>query len=176
MKAIFALFGCLLFQITFAQKFGYVDMSYVLNRMPAYQEAQLELEKLASEWEKEIAEQYVDVDAMVAALKAEEVLLTKEIYEERVVAIDEQRKQVKEFEQQIFGRQDGLYWLKKKELIKPVQDQVFEAVEIVAKNNRLSIVFDKSGEPIMIYTDPIHDYTDFVLEELELEQNKSVNK
>ena len=59
--------------------------------------------------------------------------------------------------------------LKKKELIKPVQDKVFEAVEIVAKNNRLQIVFDKSGELVMIYTDPIHDYTDHVLEELKLE-------
>ena len=61
--------------------------------------------------------------------------------------------------------------MKKKELIKPVQDRVFEAVEIVAKNNRLQIVFDKSGELVMIYTDPIHDYTDYVLEELKLEEN-----
>ena len=66
----------------------------------------------------------------------------------------------------------GLYFLKKKELIKPVQDQVFEAVERVAKNNRLQIVFDKSGDLVMIYTDPIHDYTDFVLDELGLGENE----
>ena len=64
--------------------------------------------------------------------------------------------------------------MKKKELVKPIQDQVFESVERVAKNNRLQIVFDKSGDLVMIYTDPIHDYTDFVLEDLGLVENQSV--
>ena len=58
--------------------------------------------------------------------------------------------------------------LKKKELVKPVQDKVFDAVEKVAKDHRLQMVFDKSGELVLIYTDPIHDYTDYVLEELGL--------
>ncbi|PTB90747.1 outer membrane chaperone Skp, partial [Marivirga lumbricoides] len=71
---------------------------------------------------------------------------------------------------------DGLFFLKKKELIKPVQDKVFEAAEIVAKKERLQIVFDKSGELIMIYTDPIHDYTDLVLEELGLIDDNDLNK
>ena len=68
-----------------------------------------------------------------------------------------------------------LYFLKKKELIKPAQDLVFEATERVAKNNRLAIVFDKSGDLVMIYTDPIHDYTDLVLEELGILQDQTSN-
>ncbi len=69
-----------------------------------------------------------------------------------------------------------MFFLKKKELIKPVQDNVFEAVEKMAKNHRLQIVFDKSGDLVMIYTDPIHDYTDYVLEELELgDKNDVIN-
>ena len=88
--------------------------------------------------------------------------------------IDRAWKEVKEYQKQIFGF-DGLYFLKKKELIKPVQDQVFDAVEKVAKNNRLQIVFDKSGDLVMIYTDPIHDYTDYVLEELGLGENNGEN-
>jgi len=155
---------------SFGQKFGYVDMSYILNQMPAYKEAQTEVEKLAKGWEQEIQEMYQEAEAMQADLKAEEVLLTKEMYQERQQEIDKKWREIKEHQKQIFGF-EGLYFLKKKELIKPVQDRVFEAVERVAKNNRLQIVFDKSGELVMIYTDPIHDYTDYVLEELELESN-----
>ena len=104
---------------------------------------------------------------MEAALKAEEVLLTKDMYAERKAEINEKLKEVKEYQKKVFGF-EGLFFLKKKELIKPVQDKVFEAVEIVAKNNRLQIVLDKAGDLVIIYSDPIHDYTDFVLEELGL--------
>ena len=155
----------------FGQKFGYVDMNYLLSRMPEFQEAQNEIDKLAMAWEGEIQKMYQEAEAMEAALQAEQVLLTREMYEERQEAIDLKWKDVKDYQRQIFGF-DGLYFLKKNELIKPVQDRVFEAVEIVAKNNRLQIVFDKSGELVMIYTDPIHDYTDFVLEELEKQQQE----
>lgn len=158
----------------FGQKFGYVDTQYVLSRMPEYKEAQAEIEKLAKGWEAEIQEMYKQAEEMEAALKAEEVLLTAEMKEERRQEIDREWKEVKEYQKQIFGF-DGLYFLKKKELIKPVQDQVFESVEKVAKNNRLQIVFDKSGDLVMIYTDPIHDYTDYVLEELGLGENNGEN-
>jgi len=150
------------------QKFGYVDMSYLLSKMPDYKEAQVEIDKLAKGWEEEIQKMYQEAETMQSDLKAEEVLLTKEMHEERQATIDKKWKEIKEYQKQVFGF-EGLYFLKKKELIKPVQDKVFEAVEIVAKNNRLQIVFDKSGELVMIYTDPIHDYTDHVLEELKLE-------
>lgn len=153
---------------TFGQKFGYVDMSYLLSQMPEYNEAQVEIEKLAKGWEEEVQKMYQQAETMQSDLKAEEVLLTKEMHEERQSTIDKKWKEIKEYQKQVFGF-EGLYFLKKKELIKPVQDRVFEAVEIVAKNNRLQIVFDKSGELVMIYTDPIHDYTDHVLEELKLE-------
>ncbi len=156
-----------LIPFTFAQKFGYVDMNYVLNQMPEYAQAQQEIEKLAAEWEKEIQEMYKEVQAMEASFQAEEVLLTVDMRSDRQAEIDRKMAELKEYQKQIFGF-DGLYFLKKKELIKPVQDLVFEATERVAKNNRLQIVFDKSGDLIMIYTDPVHDYTDFVLEELGL--------
>lgn len=159
---------------TFAQKFGYVDTEYILSRMSGYKEAQAEIEKLAKGWESEIQQMYKEVEEMEAALQAEEVLLTAEMMEERRLEIDREWKEVKEYQKSIFGF-DGLYFLKKKELIKPVQDEVFDAVEKVAKNNRLQIVFDKSGDLVMIYTDPIHDYTDYVLEELGLGENKEDN-
>lgn len=160
--------------ITFAQKFGYVDMNYILKQMPEYKEAQAEIDKLAKGWEGEIQQMYQEVEKMEASLKAEEVLLTVDMKKERQAEIDRKLKELKEYQKQIFGF-EGLYFLKKKELIKPVQDKVFEAVEKVAKNNRLQIVFDKSGELVMIYTDPIHDYTDYVLEELGLIENQITN-
>lgn len=160
---------------TFAQKFGYVDTQYILSQMSEYKEAQAEIEKLAKGWEAEVQEMYKKVEEMEAGLQAEEVLLTQEMKDERRQEIDREWKEVKEYQKQIFGF-DGLYFLKKKELVKPVQDQVFEAVERVAKNNRLQIVFDKSGDLVMIYTDPIHDYTDYVIEELGLgEDNGDTN-
>lgn len=151
----------------FAQKFGYVDTKYVLSKMPEYAAAQEEINKLSLAWEEEVQELYKSVEAMEVQLNAEEVLLTQDMYAERKEEIDLKWGEVKDYQKKIFGF-EGLFFLKKKELIKPVQDKVFEAVEKVAKNNRLQIVFDKAGELVMIYTDPIHDYTDYVLEELGL--------
>lgn len=155
----------------FAQKFGYVDTQYILSRMTEYKEAQAEIETLAKGWEGEIQQKLKEVEEKEIALKAEEVLLTAELKAERRQEIDRYWREVKDFQRQIFGS-DGLYFLKKKELIKPVQDRVFEAVERVAKNNRLEIVFDKSGELVMIYTNPVHDYTDYVIEDLGIGENK----
>lgn len=170
-KSAVFLFSLFFVTVTFAQKFGYVDSQYILNKMPEYKEAQAEIEKLAKGWEDEVQQLYQEVEAMEVALKAEDVLLTQEMKEDRIAEIDRKWKDVKAYQQQIFGF-DGLYFLKKKELVKPVQDEVFEAVERTAKNHRLQIVFDKSGDLVMIYTDPIHDYTDFVLEDLGLVENQ----
>jgi len=142
--------------------------------MPEYKQAQSEIDQLAKGWEAEIQKMYQEVEIMEAEYKAEEILLTVDMQAERRLEIDRKMKELKEYQKQIFGF-EGLYFLKKKELIKPVQDQVFEAVQRVAKNNRLQIVFDKSGDLVMIYTDPIHDYTDYVLEELEIKTKPSTN-
>ncbi len=160
--------------VTFAQKFGYVDTNYILGRLPEYSEAQAEIEKLAQGWEAEIQEMYKEAESMEADFQAEEVLLTVDMRDDRQREIDRKWQEIKEYQKQVFGF-EGLYFLKKKELIKPVQDKVFDAVERVAKNNRLQIVFDKSGDLVMIYTDPIHDYTDYVLEELGLGENQTTN-
>lgn len=151
----------------FGQKFGYINTDYVLSKMPDYQEAQSEYQQLATQWQQEIQGMQQEVDDMYSELKAEEVLLTAEMRRERMDAIQTQEETLREYQQKVFGF-EGLYHLKKQELIKPIQDQVFEAVEKVAEQNQLQIVFDKSGDLVMIYTNPIHDYTDYVLDELGL--------
>lgn len=151
----------------FSQKFGYVDTDYILNKMPEYAQAQAEIDKLSATWQEEITTMLKDIEAMYSALQAEEVLLTNEMKKERRALIEKKEAELKEYQKKIFGF-EGLLFLKKKELIKPVQDQVWEAVEKVCKEEKLAIMFDKAGDLVMIYTDPRHDYTDFVLEALGL--------
>ena len=150
-----------------AQKFGYIDSEFILSKMPEYQKAQGEIDQLAANWQKEIEEMGRKVEGLYVQYKAEEVLLTEEMRQERMADIKKKETDWKDYQKKVFGF-EGLYFLKKKELIKPLQDKVWDAVEKVAKANRLAIVFDKAAELTMIYTDPRHDYTDFVLEELGL--------
>lgn len=135
--------------------------------MPEYKEAQANIEQLSKSWQKEIQGMHKEIDNMYSELKAEDVLLTQEMREERLDAIRAKEDSVTAYQNKVFGV-DGLYFLKKKELIKPIQDKIFEAVAKVCKDHRLQFMFDKAGDMVMIYTDPIHDYTDYVLEELGL--------
>ena len=152
---------------SYSQKFGYVNSEFILNSMPEYKEALYEIENLSKAWEKEVSEMYIDVEKKEVILKNEEILLTKEMYEEKRIELDEEWNEVRSYQQKVFGF-EGLYFLKKKELIQPIQDILFESIERVAKKNRLQIIFDKSSEPVLLYTNPIHDYTDYVLEDLGL--------
>ncbi len=156
-----------------AQKFGYINSDFVLGKMPDYQEAQGQIDQLAAEWQEEIQAKQQEIDEMYSELKAEEVLLTEEMRSERLETIHQMEGKLKEYTQKVFGF-EGLFYLKKQELIKPVQEKVFEAVEKVANQHKLQIVFDKSGDMVMIYTDPIHDYTDYVLDELGLGEKEDV--
>jgi outer membrane protein len=159
----------LIFGLNFvnAQRFGYIDTDFVLNKMPEYGKAQDEINQLSEAWEKEIQDMAKKIEAMYNDLQAEQVLLTDEMKKERTSAIQKKEAELKEYQKKVFGF-GGLFFLKKQELIKPIQDKVWDSVDKVAKQNNLAIVFDKAGELVMIYTDPRYDYTDFVLDELGL--------
>ena len=169
MRFLVFLFSFFIFGLNFvsAQKFGYFDSGFVLSKMPEYSKAQGEIDQLAAAWTKEIEEMQTKVDGLYRGYQAEQVLLTEEMKQERLEEIKKKEAELRDYQKKIFGF-GGLHFLKKQELIKPLQDKVFDAVAKVAKTNRLAIVFDKSAELVMIYTDPRHDYTDFVLEELGL--------
>ena len=155
-----------------AQKFGYVNSEFILKNMKEYSEAINDIDLLSKAWEKEISDMYIEIEKKEISLKNEEILLTKDMYNERRGLLDKEWVSIREYQQKVFGF-EGLYFLKKKELIEPIQDIIFESIEKKAKKNRLQIVFDKSYEPILLYTNPIHDYTDYVLEDLGL--NKKNN-
>jgi outer membrane protein len=169
MRAYLITIFFLIFGLNFvhAQRFGYIDTDFVLNKMPEYGKAQDEINQLSEAWEKEIQDMAKKIEAMYSDFQAEQVLLTDEMKKERTAAIQKKEAELKEYQKKVFGF-GGLFFLKKQELIKPIQDKVWDAVDKVAKQNNLAIVFDKAGELVMIYTDPRYDYTDFVLDELGL--------
>ncbi|WBA41550.1 OmpH family outer membrane protein [Hymenobacter canadensis] len=150
-----------------AQKFGYVDSEFIMGKMPAYSQAQTEINTLSGNWQKEIEAQKKDLDKLYRTYQAEEVLLTEPMKKKRQDEILKKEQDIKTYQNRIFGY-EGQLFKKRQELTKPVQDQVFEAIEKVAKKKQLAIVFDKSGDLTMLYTNPVHDYTEFVLEELGL--------
>lgn len=156
--------------VAFAQKIGYVDSEYILNRHPDYKKVQEEMEALASEWRKEAQNLETEIKEMYNALKAEEVLLTEEMYQERLQAIKEKEKSATAFNNRVFGI-NGQYFQKQSELLQPLQSKIFDAIDKVSKRNGIAILFDKASGLSMIYTDPRHDYSDFVIEELGLENN-----
>src|SRR5688572_22633441 len=164
----------LIFGLNFvnAQRFGYIDTDFILNKMPEYKKAQDEINQLSQAWEKEVQDMQKKIEGMYAALQAEQVLLTEEMKKERTDAIQKKEAELKEYQKKVFGF-GGLFFLKKQELIKPIQDKVWDAVDKVCKENSLAIMFDKAGELVMIYTDPRHDYTDFVLDQLGLGDPRS---
>lgn len=158
-----------------AQRFGYIDTDFILKKMPEYGKAQEEINRLSALWEKEIQEMAKGIEAQYNTLQAEQVLLTDAMKKERLEAIKKKEADMKEYQKKVFGF-EGLFFLKKQELIKPIQDKVWDAVDKIAKKNGLAIMFDKSGELVMIYTDPRYDYTDFVLDELGLGDPNDVVK
>lgn len=169
MRVYLITFFFLIFGLSFvnAQRFGYIDTDFVLNKMPEYKKAQDEIDQLSAAWEKEVQDMAKKIEGMYSAYQAEQVLLTEEMKTERTTAIQKKEAELKDYQKKVFGF-GGLFFLKKQELIKPIQDKVWDAVDKVAKQNNLAIVFDKAGELVMIYTDPRFDYTDFVLDELGL--------
>ena len=157
--------------ISVAQKIGYVDSEYILNKHPDYKKVQEEMSAIGAEWRKEAQSLTKEIQEMYNALKAEEVLLTEEMYEERTAQIREKEKAANAFNNRVFGT-NGQFYQKQAELLQPLQSKIFDAIERVSRKNNLAILFDKASGLSMIYTDPRHDYSDFVIEELGIEENK----
>jgi outer membrane protein len=155
-----------------AQKFGYIDSEYILNKHPDYKVVQEELLKLSSDWKKEAQSLDQEIKELYTQLKAEEVLLTEEMYQQRLAEIKAKEKASQEFNSRIFGI-EGQYYQKQAELLQPLQSKIYDAIERVSRRNNLAVLFDKAAGPsAIIYTDPRHDYSEFVLEELGIEDNK----
>jgi outer membrane protein len=157
---------------SFAQRIAYVDTEYILDMMPAYRSAQKQLDQLSEDWQKEIEKKQVNIDKMYKDYQAEQVLLTEDLRKKREVEIRDKEKELRDYRNQKFGYEGELF-KKRQELIKPIQDKVFDAVQKIAKQSALDFIFAKSGELIMLYTNARYDKSDEVLTELGIAITKS---
>lgn len=148
-----------------AAKFGYVDSEYILSKIPEFKQAQQELDKLSVEWQKEIEAKYAEVDKLYKAYQADAVLLTDEMKKKRENEIINKEKEVKELQKKRFGV-DGELFKKRQELVKPVQDKVYNAIKAVAEKKGLGFVMDKAGQVTLMYANPKYDISDDVLTHL----------
>lgn len=165
-------FGILLFLLACgfgaqvqAQKLGYVDTKFILEQMEDYQSVQTEINALSQKWQKELEEMYAAIEKMYDDYRAEEVLLTEDVRKQRQEDIFEQERKAKEYKKQKFGYDGELYKVQD-DKVKPIQDKVFEAVETVAKERKLDLIFDKSANAGLLYTNAAFDRTDDVMVKL----------
>jgi len=152
--------------IAVAQKFAYVDTEYILNNIPKYQSAKDELDKLSEKWQKEIEDMHVEIDKLDRNYQNEKVLLTEEMRKKQEDEILAKIKNAKELQKKYFGK-DGDLFKKRQELIKPIQDEIFNTIKEIAKDNNIDIFMDvSSGSGNFLYTNPKYDKSDDVLEKM----------
>ncbi len=151
----------------FSQKYGYIDSDFILNKMPEYQEAKEKLDKLAERWTKEIEERKDLVAKKKASFAREEVLLPEEEKVKRQDEINKLENETLEMQKMRFGVK-GDYFAKRQELIKPIQDKVYDAMQKVASKRNYSFVFDKANQSNLVYADSKYDLSDEVLRELDI--------
>ncbi len=143
-------------------RIGYIDMDYILENVADYNEASADLENKVQKWKVEIEAELKNVEEMRKDLNNERVLLTKELIEEREEDIFFKEKEILEYQQKRFGPNGDLF-IQKRRLVQPVQDQVFIAVQEIAKNKKYDFIFDKSADLVMLYSADRYDISDQVL-------------
>lgn len=166
MKKIALFAAILLFAgASFAQRFAYIDSDYIMENIPEYKAAEQELERISVVWQNEIERNFTEIDRIYREYQAEAPLLPEEMRRQREETIIERERVAKELQMQRFGR-DGDLFKKRQELIKPIQDKVYEAIEEIATRGNYAVIFDKSGGITMIFTDVRYDLSDEVLQRL----------
>lgn len=151
--------------VSSAQKYGYIDSEFILSKIPEYQEAKDRLDKLADRWTKEIEERYEVIKIKKENFLREESILPTEERAKREAEIKQLEQEAMEMQQLRFGV-SGDYFQKRQELIKPIQDRVYEAMQVVASKRNYSFVFDKANQSNLVYADSKFDISDEVLREL----------
>jgi len=147
------------------QKYAYVDTEYILDNIPEFQDAQDELDELSKKWQKEIETVYAQVSEMYQKYQAESVLLPEDVKRKREDEIVKKEQEVKDLQRKYFGPEGDLFQ-KRQELVKPIQEKVYNAIETIATTRNYSFVFDKAGGTTMLYTNPNFDISDDVLDEV----------
>ena len=148
-----------------AQKFAFVDTEYILNNIPAYKSAQGQIDKLSEDWQKEIGDQYGEIEKMYKNYQAEKVMLSDDMRKKREEEIIKKEQTVKELQQKYYGPEGELV-KKQQELVKPIQDEVYKAVKEMAIEGGYAAIFDTASDASVLYANPKQDKSDEVLERL----------
>ncbi|MDA3866104.1 MAG: OmpH family outer membrane protein [Salinivirgaceae bacterium] len=148
-----------------AQRFAYVDTKYVLDNIPEYESAQNQLNIITEEWQDEITSRYEEIEKLYKEYEIEKVLLSNELKRKREEEILDKEREVKELQKKYFGK-DGELFKKRQELVKPIQDQVFNAVKEIGETGNYAVVFDVASGMGILYNDPKYDKSDEVLQKL----------
>jgi len=151
--------------VIFAQKFACVDSEYILSNMPEYKQAQKELDDLSVQWQREVESKFQAVDKLYKAFQAESVLLPEELKAKKENEIIAAEKEAKDLQKQRFGNTGDLT-KKRSELVKPIQDKIYNAIEKIAQEKSYSIIFDKASGATILYVDAKTDVSDLILAEL----------
>jgi Skp family chaperone for outer membrane proteins len=143
-------------------RIGYIDMEYILENVSDYKEASAQLELKAQKWKQEIEVKKLDINTLKESLKAEKALLTKELIDERETEIKFLEDEMLDYQQKQFGPNGNLIH-QKAGLAKPIQDQVFTAVQDIAEAKNYDFIFDKSSDLTMLFSNKKFDISDQVI-------------
>lgn len=143
-------------------RIGYIDMEYILENVPEYKEASIQLDGKAQRWKNDIDKMMNEVEQMNINLSSERVLLTAELIEEREEDIKVKEDEMLKYQQDRFGPNGDLY-IQRRQLVQPIQDQVFNIVQEIAENKKYDFIFDKSADIVMLFSAERHDISDIVL-------------
>ncbi len=152
-----------------AQRYAVIDSRYILEQMPAYEKAQQKLDTIAKVWQQEIDAKFQKVDQLYKEYSAEKVMLSEDLKKKRQDEIMRLEKEAQDLQNQRFGYQGDLFE-KRKELIKPIQDKVYNAVQQLAAQKMYDIILDKSAGVTVFYADPKLDQSEEVLKILGLKE------
>ena len=165
-KTLLILVGTLLLSISsFAQKYAYVDTDYILSNIPEYNDAQDDLDKTSILWQKEIEKKFGEIDKMYKSFQSESTLLPEEMKKKREDEIVKAEKEAKDLQKKRFGSGGDLA-KKRAELIKPIQDKVYNAIEEMATSKNYAFIFDRAGSLSILYADTKLDISDDILTRL----------
>jgi outer membrane protein len=151
--------------ISKAQKYGFIDSEYIMENIPAYTAAQEQLDQLSSQYQKELESMHAEIEQMYQDYQAESVLLSEDMKRKREDVIISKEKDYKELQRKYFGPNGDLF-KKRQGLVKPIQDDIFNAVQEIATDGSYALIFDKAGGTTLFFTNPRYDLSDQVLQKL----------
>jgi len=155
---------------SFSQRVAIVDVSSILQDMTEYNDAQNKIDELSAKWRQDIAQEYDKIKSLYNKYQAEQVLLSEEVKIEREEEIMQKEQSVRELQKRRFGPEGDLF-RRRQELVSPIQDEVFNAIQDYAKVKGYDIIFDKAGAAGLLYASDEFDKTKELRRELGLKSN-----